>query len=104
MVVMRRKLSKDEINEKVEIAQILNTNFDGKYIFGGTKVNSKPVAVQADGTTGNNKLYYSSSDGNIIADPSTSNEMENACFRSYGRNIPRCNNEIKYCSTEILES
>ncbi|WP_418223612.1 flagellar hook-associated protein FlgL [Clostridium isatidis] len=62
-----KKAIKDEINEKVnEIAQILNTNFDGKYIFGGTKVNSKPVAVQADGTTGNNKLYYASSDGSKI--------------------------------------
>lgn len=37
---------KDEINEKVgELSQILNTNFDGKYIFGGTRGNTKPVDV-----------------------------------------------------------
>lgn len=37
---------KDEINEKVgEISQILNTNFDGAYIFGGTRATTKPVEV-----------------------------------------------------------
>lgn len=37
---------KDEINQKVgELSQILNTNFDGKYIFGGTRGNTKPVDV-----------------------------------------------------------
>ena len=39
-----RTAIKDEINEKVgEIAQILNTNFDGAYIFGGTRGTTKPV-------------------------------------------------------------
>ena len=71
-----KKAIKDEINEKVnEIAQILNTNFDGKYIFGGTKVNSKPVIVGSD-VTGNNKLYFGSSEGTIITDPSESNEVK----------------------------
>lgn len=37
---------KDEINEKVaEFSQILNTSFDGKYIFGGTDGTSKPTKV-----------------------------------------------------------
>lgn len=41
-----RKAVKDEINQRVgELAQILNTNFDGKYIFGGTRATSKPVDV-----------------------------------------------------------
>lgn len=39
-----RTAIKDEINEKIgEIAQILNTNFDGSYIFGGTRGTTKPV-------------------------------------------------------------
>ena len=39
-----KKAIKDEMNEKVnEISQILNSSFDGKYIFGGTKGSSKPV-------------------------------------------------------------
>ena len=41
-----RKAIKDEINQKIgEFSQILNTNFDGKYIFGGTRATSKPVDV-----------------------------------------------------------
>jgi len=39
-----RQKIKDEINQKVgQISQILNTNFDGEYIFGGTRGASKPV-------------------------------------------------------------
>lgn len=99
-----KKAIKDEINEKVnEIAQILNTNFDGKYIFGGTKVNSKPVAVQADGTTGNNKLYYSSSDGTIIADPSISNEMEMLASGLIVEISQGVTMKYNVSSTEILE-
>ena len=44
MVMMQRKAIKDEINQKVgEISQILNTSFDGKYIFGGTSGTNKPM-------------------------------------------------------------
>lgn len=39
-----RKAIKDEINEKIsEFAQVMNTNFDGKYIFGGTRGTTKPM-------------------------------------------------------------
>jgi flagellar hook-associated protein 3 FlgL len=39
-----RQSIKDEINQNIsQVAQILNTNFDGEYIFGGTRVASKPV-------------------------------------------------------------
>ena len=71
-----KKAIKDEINEKInEMSQILNTTFDGKYIFGGTKVNSKPVTVNEE-STGNNKIYFSDKDGNMI-DDITSKEIEN---------------------------
>lgn len=44
-----RAAIKDEINEKIgEIAQILNTNFDGAYIFGGTRGTTKPVDVTGE--------------------------------------------------------
>jgi len=40
---------KDEINQKVgELSQILNTNFDGKYIFGGTSGTTKPTSSAVD--------------------------------------------------------
>lgn len=39
-----RSKIKDEINQRVgQIAQILNTSFDGEYIFGGTRGAAKPV-------------------------------------------------------------
>lgn len=39
-----RRAIKDEINQKVgEVSQILNTTFDGKYIFGGTRGTTKPT-------------------------------------------------------------
>lgn len=42
-----RRAIKDEINEKVgEFSQILNTNFDGKYVFGGSRGTTKPVSVE----------------------------------------------------------
>lgn len=51
----------DELKVKVDqMAQLLNTSFDGKFVFGGTKVDSKPVTV-VDG-----KLQYADSDGNGI--------------------------------------
>lgn len=41
---------KDEIVEKVkEFGQVLNTSFDGNFIFGGSKSTSKPVAVDDNG-------------------------------------------------------
>lgn len=58
---------KDEINEKTnEIAQILNTSFDGKYIFGGTKTSTKPLISSEDPITGNRVLNYSGKEGEIL--------------------------------------
>ncbi|MBW9170630.1 flagellar hook-associated protein FlgL [Clostridium estertheticum] len=44
---------KDEINQRVgELSQMINTTFDGKYIFGGTNGASKPVGtIDVDGDT-----------------------------------------------------
>ena len=57
---------KEEINERVaEFGQILNTSFDGKYIFGGKDGASKPVEVNLDGVTGENSISISG-DENII--------------------------------------
>ncbi|ALB44517.1 flagellar hook-associated protein FlgL [Clostridium beijerinckii] len=51
----------DEIKEKVnELSQILNTSFDGSYIFGGTKTGSKPTTVV------NGVLQYADNAGNAV--------------------------------------
>lgn len=61
-----KKAIKDEINQKVEeLTQILNTNFDGKYIFGGTKGTSKPMGVATD-ANGNKELLFSDKNGDLI--------------------------------------
>lgn len=51
------KKVKDEINELVsQFSQILNTNFDGKYIFAGTRATTKPVNTTV--VAGNTNLGY----------------------------------------------
>lgn len=67
---------KDEINQKVaEISQTLNTNFDGKYIFGGTRGTDKPMGTDTfttnvNGTTRTNtELAYN------VSTTNTANEM-----------------------------
>lgn len=47
-----RKSIKDEINQKIgEFAQDLNSTYDGKYIFGGTKSSVKPLTTINNGTS-----------------------------------------------------
>lgn len=47
-----RQSIKDEINQKVgEISQTLNTNFDGKYVFGGTRGTDKPTTTATNTVT-----------------------------------------------------
>ncbi|GAA0125371.1 flagellar hook-associated protein FlgL [Clostridium senegalense] len=76
------KAVKDEISEKVnEISQILNTSFDGKYIFGGTHGDKKPTTVGEDGelisgTIGDN-LKVEISSGVVIEYSVNANEFLN---------------------------
>lgn len=54
---------KDEINQNIEqLSQVLNTNYDGKYIFGGTRGTDKPVGTTTD-ALGNKQLAYMDKDG-----------------------------------------
>jgi flagellar hook-associated protein 3 FlgL len=51
-----RKAIKDEINQRIEeLSQLMNTSFDGKYIFGGTRGTSKPMGTSKD-AAGNSDL------------------------------------------------
>ncbi|EKQ51144.1 MULTISPECIES: flagellar hook-associated protein FlgL [unclassified Clostridium] len=53
----------DEVKEKVnELTSVLNTSFDGNFIFGGTKSTSKPVTQDASG-----KICYADKDGNPVS-------------------------------------
>ena len=73
-----KKAIKDEINEKInEVSQILNTSFDGKYIFGGTKGSSKPIGVMEDEDTGNNVIHLSGKNGERLELNSDKEEVKN---------------------------
>lgn len=66
----------EEISERVkELSQILNTSFEGKYIFGGTKTGSKPVSyTDEDGII---SLTFADKDGNKIGlDASDATELK----------------------------
>lgn len=57
-----------EINEKIEeLSQILNTNFDGKYIFGGTKGSSKPVDIKIDPISGDKEIMFVDKEGRELS-------------------------------------
>lgn len=58
-----KKAIQDEVKElNNQLCQILNTNFDGAYIFGGTKSTSKPITVDSNGN-----LSYADKNGNPIS-------------------------------------
>lgn len=65
-----RNAIKDEINEKIgEFSQIMNTSFDGKYIFGGTKTSSKPTEIFVNDTDPNKKysqIKFIDREGNAL--------------------------------------
>lgn len=69
----------DEMKVKVnQLAQLLNTSFDGKYVFGGTKVDSNPVTVvdgkiQYADADGKAILIYKDADGKLTTSKSTDN-------------------------------
>lgn len=55
----------DEVNQEVsQLAQLLNTNFKGEYIFGGTAGNSKPVETVSYDISRNS----TDSSGNAVSD------------------------------------
>lgn len=67
-----KKAIQDEIKElQNQMCQIMNTNFDGAYIFGGTKSTSKPVMIDENGQIAycdkNGNAAYKTNDGIKIA-------------------------------------
>ncbi|AGY77250.1 flagellar hook-associated protein FlgL [Clostridium autoethanogenum] len=61
---------KDKINDAVsqevqQVATLLNTNFQGEYIFGGTAGLSKPITTTTD-ANGIVSLQYADKDGNAV--------------------------------------
>lgn len=71
-----RESINNEVKERVgELGQILNTTFDGRYIFGGTKVASKPINVDKEAADGQ-ILKYSDKNGNPVKYDDLNNELK----------------------------
>lgn len=59
-----RTAIKNAINEQIgQFTQIMNTSFDGKYLFGGTRVTDKPVAISTYGANNNNYIDFANQAG-----------------------------------------
>lgn len=64
-----RAALKEELSQLVnKMGDVLNTTFDGKYVFGGERVDKKPVANTNDPISGNIQLSYNGKDGQNISD------------------------------------
>lgn len=58
---------KNEISEIInKISDTTNTTFDGKYIFGGERIDQKPVKTSPDAITGNTLISYNGKNGQAI--------------------------------------
>ncbi len=72
------KSIKDEVNQNVsQLTQVLNTSYDGQYIFGGTGTSNKPVGTSTT-AGGDTTLNYLNPDGTTAATaPTTQNNSLN---------------------------
>ncbi|WP_434290140.1 flagellar hook-associated protein FlgL [Clostridium botulinum] len=90
-----RKALKDEVNGIIaSMSQTLNTTFDGKYIFSGTRVTSKPTGIEKNGK--NNELVYLKNDQSVLLLDDTLKAIS-AAEKLSGKSI----NEIK--ESELLD-
>ncbi|ENK0555925.1 flagellar hook-associated protein FlgL [Clostridium sporogenes] len=90
-----RKALRDEINGIIgSMSQTLNTTFDGKYIFSGTRVTSKPTGVEKNSK--NNDLVYLKNDQSTLLLDETLKAVS-AAEKLSGKSI----NEIK--DSELLD-
>ncbi len=76
------------------MSQTLNTTFDGKYIFSGTRVTSKPTGIEKNGK--NNELVYLKNDQSVLLLDDTLKAIS-AAEKLSGKSI----NEIK--DSELLD-
>lgn len=74
-------INNEVVEKSKELAQIMNTTFDGAYIFGGTKGTTKPVTVDANGNLsyadkdGNPLKVYLNIAGKVVNEPITNNAV-----------------------------
>ncbi|WP_097025900.1 flagellar hook-associated protein FlgL [Clostridium peptidivorans] len=92
-----RQKIKDEINGVISnISQTLNSSFDGKYVFGGTRGTSKPVGIKEEGN--NNIITYKAADGSNLTVPEDIMKERLVTEISQGVTV-----EYNVTATEILQ-
>lgn len=88
-----RKKINDEVKEIVgQMSQTLNSSFDGRYIFGGTRGTSKPVNVI------NNKLVYAKRDGSELG--AAENTMKEKIVTEISQGVRM---EYNITATEVMQ-
>lgn len=97
-----RQSIKDEINQRIdEFSQILNTNFDGKYIFGGTRGTIKPVVTQEIATaSGKNKALVYNTD---VPNSSESIEIDKISQKMFVEISSGVTMDYNITASEIIE-
>ncbi|MBC2455914.1 flagellar hook-associated protein FlgL [Clostridium beijerinckii] len=94
---------KDEIVQKVaQLGDILNSSFDGNYIFGGTKSTSKPVVANSDGSISyldKNGTAFTGASG-TAADPNAYTQINTKLTAEISTGVTI---EYNQTSTNILE-
>lgn len=95
-----RKALKDEINGIIgSISQTLNTSFDGKYIFSGTRVTGKPTSVTKDANK-NSSIDYINRDGSDHLNEEEAKQMKEKLKAEISEGVIM---EYNVTATEILE-
>src|SRR3712207_2818577 len=94
-----RRAIKDEINEKIgEMSQILNTNFGGNYIFGGSRSTTKPMEVSI--ANGNSKLIYNQKKGGELTGGDEYNQIASKLKIEVSQGVTM---EYNVTATDVLE-
>ena len=106
-----RQSIKDEINQRIDqFAQVLNTSFDGKYIFGGTRGTTKPLATKEVDSKipeivgkNNQIVYYSGDPSNIELTDTTSADYKQITSKMVVEISPGVTMDYSVSAKDILE-
>lgn len=92
----------DEINERIaELGQIMNGNFDGKYVFGGTKTASKPLSIDED-ADGNTVLSFADKTGSKILIDENGEPVDASGNILTGDDYKNAKNQLEMMNSKII--
>lgn len=95
-----KKAIKQEISQVIsKFGDVMNTTFDGKYVFGGERIDQKPIGSSIDKNTGNIVLEYGGKNGQKIT-PAEMKQIESSLKMEISKGV-----EIDYSvnAKQIME-